>query len=123
MKTLAETPERRVNTREVAGKLRSSEAHLAKVFQSLARERLVSSTRGPRGGFRLGRPATEISLLDIVQALDGAGNPSSCAFQQAGCRGRPCVLGRQLIKQRKELTSFMAATTLASYSSGSVVGA
>lgn len=44
---------------------------LAKVFTKLAKAKLVAATEGVRGGFRLARPADEITVLDIVQAIDG----------------------------------------------------
>ncbi|WP_436500097.1 RrF2 family transcriptional regulator [Actinokineospora sp. HUAS TT18] len=46
-------------------------AYLNKHLQALAREGIVSSSRGPGGGFRLARPAAEITLLDVVVAIEG----------------------------------------------------
>ena len=46
-------------------------AYLAKHLQALARAGIVESTQGQRGGYRLARPAAEISLLDVVLAVDG----------------------------------------------------
>jgi Rrf2 family protein len=47
-------------------------AYLAKHLQSLSRAGLLDAVPGPRGGYRLARPAPEISVLDVVEALDGA---------------------------------------------------
>lgn len=49
-------------------------AYLAKQLQALVRAGVLSATTGPRGGFRLAGPATEITLLQIVEAVDG-GSP------------------------------------------------
>src|SRR5256885_13344391 len=49
-------------------------AYLAKQLQALVRGGVLSATTGPRGGFRLARPAGEITLLQIVEAVDG-GSP------------------------------------------------
>jgi Rrf2 family protein len=46
-------------------------AYLAKHLQSLSRARLLEAVPGPRGGYRLARPAADISVLDVVEALDG----------------------------------------------------
>jgi Rrf2 family protein len=46
-------------------------AYLAKHLQALSRAGILESVQGPRGGYRLARPATEISLLEIVEAIDG----------------------------------------------------
>jgi Rrf2 family protein len=46
-------------------------AYLAKHLQALARAGVLETTKGPRGGYRLARPATKISVLDVVEAIDG----------------------------------------------------
>jgi Rrf2 family protein len=46
-------------------------AYLAKVFQQLTRAGIVAATPGRHGGYRLAKPATEITVLDIVLAVDG----------------------------------------------------
>lgn len=44
---------------------------LEQIFQDLKKAGLISSKRGPRGGYQLARPATEISVGDVVRALEG----------------------------------------------------
>jgi Rrf2 family protein len=44
---------------------------MAKVLRMLVRGGLLRSTRGVNGGFGLGRPAPEISMLDVLEAIDG----------------------------------------------------
>lgn len=61
--------------------------YLAKIFTKLAKAKLVVATEGVRGGFRLARPADEISLLDIVNAIDGR----KAIFDCREIRGR-CAL-------------------------------
>ncbi len=48
-----------------------SERYLSLIASALARAGLVRANRGPTGGFRLARPATDISMADILQASDG----------------------------------------------------
>ncbi len=45
--------------------------YLAKHLQALSRARVLDAVPGPRGGYRLGRAATEISVLEVVEVLDG----------------------------------------------------
>src|SRR6478672_12967881 len=47
-------------------------AYLAKHLQALSRAGILESVQGPRGGYRLARPAPDITLLDVVEAIDGA---------------------------------------------------
>jgi Rrf2 family protein len=46
-------------------------AYLAKHLQAMSRAGLLESVQGPRGGYRLARPAGEITMLDVVEAIDG----------------------------------------------------
>jgi Rrf2 family protein len=46
-------------------------AYMAKHLQALSRAGIVESVPGPRGGYRLARPAASISMLDVVEAIDG----------------------------------------------------
>ena len=46
-------------------------AYLAKHLQALARAGVLETTKGPKGGYRLARPPSEITLLDVVEAIDG----------------------------------------------------
>ncbi len=45
--------------------------YLLKILQQLVRANILRSKRGPRGGFTLSRPASEITMLDLVESIDG----------------------------------------------------
>jgi Rrf2 family protein len=54
-------------------------AYLAKHLQALARAGIVETTKGPRGGYRLARPASDITMLDVVEAIDGSEPAFRCS--------------------------------------------
>jgi Rrf2 family protein len=54
-------------------------AYLAKHLQALSQAGIVESVAGRRGGYRLGRPADEISVLDVVEAVEGAEGSFRCS--------------------------------------------
>lgn len=60
-----------MTTRHLAEFFGLPEAYLAKVLNLLVRAGLLKATSGPRGGFRLARSATEISVAEIVEAVEG----------------------------------------------------
>ncbi|NNB16128.1 RrF2 family transcriptional regulator [Pseudomonas fragi] len=78
---------REASVRELADLQGVPHEYLAKIFTKLAKAGLVIATEGVRGGFRLGRLAQEISMLDIAQAIDGR----KAMFECREVRGR-CAL-------------------------------
>lgn len=70
---------------QLAESLRASEAHLSKVMQRLARAGMVTSIRGPKGGFLLAVDAADVSLLEIYEALDGPVDQETCLLSTPAC--------------------------------------
>jgi len=87
---------------------------LGKVFQTLARAGILSSMRGPHGGFVLARPASEITLYEIVQAIDGTAVLERCVIGLAGCSDRhPCPHHYRWKPVRDSIRNYLQGTTLA----------
>jgi len=60
-----------IQGREVAESCGIPSGHLLKILQQLVRAQILSSERGPAGGFVLRKPAGEITLLEIIEAIEG----------------------------------------------------
>lgn len=58
---------------------------MAKILRSLVRARLLHSSRGVNGGFGLARAAADISLLDIIEAIEGPLSLADCTSDSRGC--------------------------------------
>jgi len=71
MAELARSGERPVPIKELAERRAIPEQFLEQLFATLRRDGLLTSHRGMRGGYTLARPAAEINVLEVVQALDG----------------------------------------------------
>jgi Rrf2 family protein len=112
MTILAARPGLHVTTSYVATRLPVSEHHLAKVLQRLARAGLVESVRGPGGGYLLRRPAAEITLLDVHEAIEGGFVVASCVFSHPSCLG-DCVLGDTVREANALVHARLARTSLA----------
>jgi len=67
----ADSDESRARTHEIAERKEIPPALLAKLIPLLVRAGLLASQRGARGGLALARPASEISMLEIVEAIEG----------------------------------------------------
>ena len=111
MIVLADAGDKLVSTAEIADLLQVSGAHLSKVLQRLTREGLVEPVRGPRGGFRLGRPAEEITILEIYESIEGPLQERTCLLRKPICNGKCCLIGG-LLQQVRELRDSLASLTL-----------
>ncbi len=101
---------------EIAGELDVSEAHLAKVMQRLVRAGLVASRRGPGGGFVLGRPPRQITLLQIYEAIDGPLGEGGCMLGRARCPYGGCVFGDLGPRLNRELRDLLSKSNLSKLS-------
>ena len=112
MAYLAANPDKLSPTREIAARLRVSEAHLSKVLQRLTKAGFVKSIRGPRGGFMLGKASDEISLLDVYESIDGQLVPSRCLFGNPVHSPVDCILGGLLETIDEQVRDYLAETKL-----------
>ena len=98
---------------EVAQAAGLPHAHLAKIFQHLARSRLLRSTRGAQGGFMLARRPGNITLLDIIEAVDGPALPNGCLLTPGPCRLRGhCQVAPKLREAEASMDKILQQTTL-----------
>ncbi len=95
--------------------------YLAKHLQSLSQAGLVSSSKGPGGGYSLAKPPEQISALNIVQAIDGTAAHFQCTeIRQRGpsgvepsCYKKPCGIARTMWRAEKAWAAELAAVSLA----------
>lgn len=97
---------------EIAAQLEVSPSHLGKVLQRLAKFGLVRSSRGAKGGFALACDPTEVSLLEIVELLDGPFRAPDCLLGEPRCRGGVCVFGDLLTETYRATRQHLRKTTL-----------
>lgn len=113
MLTLAERPGERLTTPQIAALTGAPTGYLSKVLQGLARARLVDSHRGVGGGFKLLRPAGEVSLLEIINAVDPFRSLAECPLRLPAHKGRLCALHRRLKAACDDVQAALAEATLA----------
>lgn len=112
MVLLAGAGETRYTVKEIAEVICSSEAHLAKVLQRLAHAGLVDSTRGPGGGFRLAGRPDAVTLLDILETIDGPFEPQDCLMKGRTCGEFGCLFGDLLTEVNGRIREYMQGRTL-----------
>ena len=85
---LARQPERQQNAPEIALSTGIPQPMASKVLKVLARAEILASHRGAKGGYGLARPATSITVADVVEALDGPIALTTCLDE--GAAGHDC---------------------------------
>lgn len=103
---------RKMNVKEMAEVFRVSQAHLAKVFQRLARSGLVISTRGPGGGFSLTREPSQITLYDIYRSIEGEREAEACILRTSTCPFGNCIFGGLLKEITDRFITYLKGHTL-----------
>ena len=100
--------------KDLAAKLELPGPYLAKILQALAQEGVLHSVRGPRGGFRLARPAHRITLGDVISVLDGLETMTGCVMGFAECRERehPCPLHQPWNQVKEYLEQTLSTVTI-----------
>jgi Rrf2 family protein len=90
---------------------------LAKILQQLAKQKILSSSKGPHGGFSLLKDPRNITLLDIVNTIDGYDTFTSCVMHKGTCDGvnmekKICPLHEDYEKTRSELRRLFSNKTI-----------
>lgn len=105
---------RRADARQVARAAGVPVSYVPKVLQALGQAGIVSSRKGPGGGFHLARPAAEITLWDVLERVDDPARRTGCLLGQARCSDdAPCALHRQWKSVRGDYCDLLRRTTLA----------
>jgi len=87
---------------------------LGKIFQNLSKSGLVGSTRGSGGGFYLARPASDITVLEILESIEGPIALQRCLEIDVGCEhSRGCALCGLLAEAQERMKEVFAGTSLA----------
>ncbi len=107
--------ERPVSAREIAERRNIPGKFLEQLFVSLRRAGLVSAVRGARGGFVLARDPATLTVLDVVEALDGPLDSPVCdAEAGGGCgRGNSCAASSVWWRATYALRGVLSTTTIA----------
>jgi Rrf2 family iron-sulfur cluster assembly transcriptional regulator len=102
-----------ISIRDLTKRLDIPYHFVAKILQDLTRKGLLTSHKGPSGGFSLSMPAKEITLLDIVNAIDGPGFLNNCVFGFPDCSGdKPCAAHDQWAKIRESIRKMLATKNI-----------
>lgn len=102
--------------KKISSDLKLPAPFLAKILQQLAKQKILTSTKGPNGGFSFLKDPEKITLLDIVNTIDGRETFTRCIMHNGSCEGveneKHCVLHNDYEKPRRELYNLFSNTTI-----------
>jgi Rrf2 family protein len=103
-----------LHSREIAADLGLPPQFLTKILRRLTATELVASQRGRSGGFRLNRPADQISLIELVLQFEQQWTGVPCILGQAYCSDQAaCPIHDEWVGIRKAMYDLLERTTLA----------
>ncbi|PTR01607.1 BadM/Rrf2 family transcriptional regulator [Mucilaginibacter yixingensis] len=106
----------RVGIKEIAEGIDSPEHFLAKILQDLSRKGLISSIKGPNGGFYLDADALKQPLIEIVEAIDGDKLFRGCGLGLKQCSEiNPCPLHNQFKDIRNSINDMLNDITIGEF--------
>ena len=110
-------PSNPVRVDDIAEQLDVPRNYLSKILHALGRAGVLSSTRGPGGGFQLAKPASEVTLAEVVKHFDEIGEEPSCLLGRAQCSDlNPCSAHDRWRSVSVAVSSFFRETSIADLS-------
>src|SRR5215204_2299788 len=104
---------KKIGIKEVANELELPLAFIGKILQELVRKGLLASTKGPNGGFYLDKPASSISILDVIREIDGLEAFRRCGLGLKKCSDdHPCPLHEDFKVYRDGLARLFSQRTI-----------
>jgi len=105
--------DRNVDLSEIAEVKQIPKHFLSKILQLLVKHKLLISMRGPSGGFKLGKPAREISLIEVVEVIDGLEIFDQCGIEYKPCNpDNPCPIHNEYSEHRNRVYHLFQTKTL-----------
>ncbi len=90
-------------------------SYLEQLFAMLRKHGLVTGTRGPGGGYRLARPSTQITVADIIRAVDESCDATRCGGRENCRHGQRCLTHELWSELSAEILGFLQGITVADF--------
>lgn len=110
---LMEPKGKKVKIEQMADKLALPRYFLAKIMKKMVAEGILTSTKGPYGGFSLSAITLQTKLLHLVKITDGVDQFNTCVLSLRKCNSKnPCPLHFQLLSLRDRMLADFSKTTV-----------
>lgn len=109
---LAQNQQGAVSLRDISDRKGISLSYLEQLFCKLKNNKVVSSRRGPGGGYTLNRKCSEISLFEIITAVDENIDQTQCAGSMNCLKDKPCTTHHVWTGLNKIIKDYMKSITI-----------
>lgn len=107
-----------MNVQQISDKTHESKHHIAKVLQRLVKAELLSSNRGPTGGFAMKKDPAEITLMDIYESIEGRIDICTCPLEHDTCAFERCLMNNITQMMTLQVIKFFKEKKLSEYIKG-----
>lgn len=105
----------KVGVKEIAAAIEAPEAFTGKILQTLNKNKIVTSLKGPYGGFYSNEEQLDLPIIEVVSAIDGLGVFTDCVFGLHQCSDdHPCPMHFEYVKTRNQMYASFKNTTIRS---------
>jgi Rrf2 family transcriptional regulator, iron-sulfur cluster assembly transcription factor len=105
--------EQKIMIKDIAKPINVPHHYIAKILQALSKINLISSQKGPKGGFYLSEQNRKNKIYEIVNAIDGEEKMTSCLLSLNECNSsNPCSLHHLLEKERQKIIKTLEKTSI-----------
>ncbi|MBT8179695.1 MAG: Rrf2 family transcriptional regulator [Eudoraea sp.] len=112
--TLHTDDTRKMTVKEISSHIQVPQAYVAKLLQDLSKRDLISSTRGPKGGFYVNETNKSLPISSIVYAVEGRKQFSSCLLGLEDCdEEKPCPVHHRIVSSRSRFLEVLEKTSIA----------
>jgi Rrf2 family transcriptional regulator, iron-sulfur cluster assembly transcription factor len=110
---LHSTKDKNVDLGQISEELDIPKHFLSKILQILVKQKLLISMKGPTGGFKLNRDSKDITLIEIIDAIDGLEIFTQCGIGFKKCNdSHPCPIHHDYKKVREKVKSLFKEKSL-----------
>lgn len=103
----------KVSVKDIATDIHSPEHFTAKILQTLSRQGIISSMKGPTGGFYMDIQQGHMNLLEVVRAIDGSRIFMGCVLGLSRCdESMPCPIHEEYRPIRDNMLQMLKSTTI-----------
>jgi Rrf2 family transcriptional regulator, nitric oxide-sensitive transcriptional repressor len=105
-----------ISLKEIAEKFKISDNHLSKVLQRLVKSGLITSTKGPNGGFSIVSEYKNTTFLEIYEIIEGKIKKHSCLFNSNPNSCQNCIMNDLIDKIDDEFIKYMKNHKISDFS-------